>query len=89
MPPDGGGSSDSGDEPEEPELPFEKLIDDSQLKSCMKSLMTGIKNLNNGMAWVIQKFAGTTPGYNWEMKDGGTLGQNENALTSNLYNSVR
>ncbi|WKK85390.2 hypothetical protein QYS48_26285 [Marivirga arenosa] len=66
---------------------LEKKIDDSQLEPCMQSIMTDLKNLNKGVGEIIQKFAGDLNGYNWEVKDG-DLPENQNAFTSQQYNSV-
>lgn len=61
---------------------------DGQLKPCMQTILGSIKNLSNGsVGQIIQKFAGTVPGYNWEVKDG-TLTGGINANTSQLYNSA-
>ncbi len=48
--------------------------------------MTDVKNLSQGsVGQIIQKFSGTVPGYNWELKDGVLTG-GQNAFTSQLYN---
>lgn len=61
---------------------------DSQLKPCMQNIMADLKNLTNGsIARIIQKFSGTIPGYNWEVKDG-VLPSGQNAFTSQLYNKT-
>jgi len=49
---------------------FEKEIDDKDLKNCMKSILNSLKNINNSVGDIIAKFAGNTPGFNWEVKDG-------------------
>lgn len=71
-----------------PALLFLTQIDDTNLSPCMKAILAAIKNLSNGsVAGIIQQFAGTTPGFNWTLKDG-TLQQTTNAETSPIYNST-
>ncbi|WP_452610969.1 hypothetical protein [Roseivirga echinicomitans] len=64
---------------------FEDLIDDSKLKPCMKSIVSDLKLLQNGMSWMIQKFSGNASGFNWTMEDG-SLPQGTTGSTSSLYN---
>lgn len=64
----------------------EEKIDDSQLKPCMQTIMNDLKNLTQGVGQIVAKFAGNTPGYNWEVKDG-ILGTGINANTS-AYNKT-
>ncbi|RXR20898.1 hypothetical protein EQG63_02875 [Flavobacterium amnicola] len=46
-------------------------INGNLLKPCMQSILNDIKKLQNGsVGQIIQKFAGNTPGFNWEVKDG-------------------
>lgn len=59
-------------------------IDDSQLKPCMQNIMTDLKSLTQGVGQTIAKFAGNTPGFNWETKDGSLDGQT--GTTSVNYN---
>jgi len=61
-------------------------IDDSLLKPCMQTIMADLKNLTQGVGQIVTKFAGNVPGYNWEIKDG-VLNNNQNASTSQQYNS--
>ncbi|GIV37168.1 MAG: hypothetical protein KatS3mg032_1547 [Cyclobacteriaceae bacterium] len=50
---------------------WEDQIDDSQLKPCLKTILTDVKNISQGsVGQIIQKFAGSIPGWNWELKDG-------------------
>ena len=64
---------------------WEEQIDDSQLKPCMQSIMTALKNLTQGVGQIVTKFAGSTPGYNWKTVHG-PLPSNENAQTSTAFN---
>jgi len=74
--------NDEGDIPILKAPEWEELIDDSQLKPCMKSLMGNIKSLNKGISYMVKKLAGNTPGFDWEMKDGG-LAPSNTAKTTN------
>ncbi|WP_188409679.1 hypothetical protein, partial [Mucilaginibacter phyllosphaerae] len=66
---------------------FLNQIDDSKLKPCMQSVLARLKNLSgNNVADIIQKFAGTTPGYNWVMKSGST--GSAAAITNSTYNRL-
>lgn len=61
-------------------------IDDTKLKPCMQNVLSNLQCLANGsVASIIQKFSGSIPGYNWEMKDGVIRG-GQNAQTSQSYN---
>ncbi|GIV36404.1 MAG: hypothetical protein KatS3mg032_0783 [Cyclobacteriaceae bacterium] len=65
---------------------WEDQIDDSQLKPCLKTILTDLKNISQGsVGQIIQKFSGSLPGYNWELKDG-VLAGGQNAFTSQFYN---
>ena len=65
-----------------------KKIDDTLLKPCMQGILSDVKNLTQGsVGQIIQKFSGTIPGYNWELKDGALAG-NQNAFTSQAYNKT-
>jgi len=67
---------------------WDDKIDNNKLKPCMQKVLDNIKKLSAGkIADIIQKFAGVDPKYNWEVKDG-TLPTNENANTSQQYNST-
>lgn len=56
-------------------------INSNALKPCMKTILNDIKRLQNGsVGQIIQKFAGNTPQFNWEVKDG--------YLSSDLYGST-
>ena len=61
-------------------------IDDSQLKPCMKTILKDLKGLNKGVAEIIKKFAGNTPGFNWVAKDGNLTGGTGQTKVS--YNRV-
>ncbi len=64
----------------------EEQILDTQLKPCMKTILSDIKNLTQGsIGQIIQKFSGSVPGYNWELKDA-SLVNTQNAFTSQVYN---
>lgn len=91
---------DTGCEPLDDDIPIleprlEDLIDDSQLRPCMKSVLNDLKKLTKGMSWMINRFnhSGTNslitsmiPGYNWKMIDG-TLAQGT-GQTSSIYNKA-
>lgn len=67
---------------------WEDQIDDTGLKPCMKTILSDLKNLTNGsVGQIVQKFSGSTPGYNWEVKDGALAGD-QNAFTSQAYNKA-
>ncbi|MBS1559945.1 MAG: hypothetical protein JST69_14595 [Bacteroidetes bacterium] len=54
----------------------------------MQKILADLKKLTNGkVSQIIQKFSGTTPGYNWEMKDG-SLPASVNASTSTNFNAA-
>ena len=63
----------------------EKIIDD-ELDPCMQTIVQDLKGVEEGVGEIIQKFAGETPGYNWELKSGSLGGSN--AVTSQQYNST-
>lgn len=69
----------------EAELWEEKIIDD-ELDPCMQTIVQDLKGIETGVGKIIQKFAGETPGYNWELKSGSLGGSN--AVTSQRYNST-
>lgn len=63
-------------------------INDSQLRPCMQQIMGSLKTLTNGsVSSIIQKFSGSIPGWNWDVKDGSLVG-GQNAFTSQAYNRV-
>lgn len=81
----GGGGSDYADVAS---YLWDDQINDSNLKPCMQKILADLKNLTNGkVSQIIQKFSGTTPGYNWEMKDG-SLPASVNASTSTNFNAA-
>lgn len=57
----GVGGVDGDDEDELQKWEDEKVIDD-ELDPCMQTIVEDLK----GVGEIIQKFAGETPGYNWE-----------------------
>jgi hypothetical protein len=62
---------------------WEDQIYDGELAPCMKSILADLKNLTiaSSVGQIVQNFSGTTtPGFNWEVRDG-SLPQNENART--------
>ena len=66
---------------------FDNTIDDSALKPCMTAVLNGIRGLSSGrIADIIQKFAGQTPGYNWNVQNG-TLPTGTNGSTTS-YNKT-
>lgn len=66
----------------------EEQIDTVQLKPCMQTIVTDLKNLTQGsVGQIIQKFSGSVPGYNWELKDGPLTG-GQNAFTNQAYNKT-
>jgi len=65
---------------------WEAQIDDTQLQPCMQVIMTNLKNLTKGVGQIVTTFAGNTPRYNWKTQHG-TLSNNQNAFTSQQYNS--
>ncbi len=67
---------------------WEDQINDKSLKPCMQTIVNDLKNLTLGsVGQIIQKFSGTVPGYNWEMKDGSLVG-GQNAFTNQAYNKT-
>jgi hypothetical protein len=83
----GGGNGDSGWY--SPTAWEEEKIDDSQLKPCMQKILTDIKNLTQGsVGQIIQKFSGSVPGWNWELKDGALSGGTGNTDPPALYNKT-
>jgi hypothetical protein len=63
------------------------VINTSQLKPCEVAVMNTIKGLSGDpLLTNLQKLAGTTPGYNWTVKDG-ALVVNQNAFTSSGYDT--
>lgn len=86
----------SGSPPDESSVDYEALIREweitkiiyANLKPCMKSILNDVQNLNQGsVGQIIQKFSGSIPGYNWELKDGSLVG-GQNAFTSQAYNKT-
>lgn len=74
---------------------FEDLIDDSKLKPCMKSIVSDLKGLNQGMGWVINRFnasgsnptiSSMLPNYNWTLEDN-SLPAGQNGGTTPLFNT--
>ena len=65
---------------------WEREIDDTQLKPCMQTILSDLKQQNNGVAEIIKKFATDTVGFNWTVKDGSLNGAN--ASTSQQYNTT-
>ncbi|WP_318311114.1 hypothetical protein [Flagellimonas crocea] len=65
---------------------FEEKIDDTALKPCLKNVLNDLKTLNKGVGYIVQKFAGNTPGFNWEVKDGSLGGAT--GTTSTKYNKL-
>ncbi|WP_131537141.1 hypothetical protein [Pedobacter nototheniae] len=64
---------------------FYRKIDKTGLKKCMSDILTNITyETENGIAAVIKKFSGETPGYNWTVKEG-VLPSDVNGITSPLY----
>lgn len=64
-------------------------INDTQLKPCMQSIVTDLKNITQGsVGQIIQKFSGTTPGWNWELKDGSLSGGTGQTDPPALYNQT-
>ena len=64
----------------------EDKIDDTNLKPCLKTILKDLKGLNKGVAEIIKKFAGNTPGFNWVVKDGNLTGGTGQTKVS--YNRV-
>ncbi|WP_318343204.1 hypothetical protein [Flagellimonas baculiformis] len=62
---------------------FEDIIDDTKLKPCLKNILKDLKTLNKGVGHIVQKFAGNTPGFNWQVKDGSLTGST--GQTSSRY----
>ena len=100
-PPDGdlgGGGSGGGSNPIDPndldlnELWEEEKIIDQNLRACMQTIMSDLKNLTQGsVGKIIQKFSGNTPGYNWEVKDGNLAipgSPTPGGQTSPIYNKA-
>ncbi len=53
---------------------FEEQIDDSNLKQCLKSILNDLKGITNGVGFIVAKFAGNSPGFNWEVKSASLTG---------------
>jgi len=78
----GGGSSTAANENEA----FNRKIDTTQLKPCMKQVLKSINNLQNGsIPKIIRLFSGNAPGYNWKLVDG-VLPAGTNGRTDGNYN---
>src|SRR5690606_16594293 len=75
----------NGDEVDWEEDFFEYRINDANLRPCMKSILINLTNLTTGVGHIVTTFAGNTPGYNWEVKDGSLNGQT--GSTSTHYNT--
>lgn len=66
---------------------FDDSIDDSDLKPCMKNILTDLKKINNGLGNTIADFSGAQweIGFNWKVKDGelpeNTAGQTSQSLS--------
>lgn len=86
-PPNGGfgGGGGSGSTANENEA-FNRKIDTTQLKPCMKQVLKSINNLQNGsIPKIIRLFSGNAPGYNWKLVDG-VLPAGTNGRTDGNYN---
>lgn len=67
---------------------FDNTINDTALKPCMTAVLDGIRGLSSGrIADIIHKFAGQTPGYNWNVQNG-TLPTGTNGATNNYDRST-
>lgn len=51
----------------------------------MQPILNDLKKLTQGIGQIVQKFAGSTPGYNWKTSDGSLSGQT--AATSTNFNT--
>ncbi|NVK83024.1 MAG: hypothetical protein HWE21_01815 [Cytophagia bacterium] len=69
-------------------LRFEEQIDDTNLKPCMKSLISSIKTQTKGLSWVINHFAGNNANYNWKVEHGVLQGDYTAITPNNSYNSA-
>lgn len=67
---------------------FEDQIDDSNMKPCLKAILNNLKNVTSGVGSIVTTFAGNTPGYNWEVKDGTLSGQTASTDPPANYNST-
>jgi hypothetical protein len=68
------------------EVDWANRIIDTNLKPCMKSILTNLKFLTKGMSYIITKFKGNEPGYNWILKDGSLFGAT--GQTSQSYDRI-
>jgi|GEM_PF-3022162 len=84
----GVGGGNSGDDDELQKWEDEKIIDD-ELDPCMQSIVQDLKGIEEGVGEIIQKFAGETPGYNWELKSGNLNGQTAQTNPPALYDPAR
>ena len=93
--PDGGSECEigDGDLPILPSDELERKIDDSELDECVQAVLNDIKNLTQGMSWIINRFnynwnnqwlSAVTKGYNWKVKSG-NLDNYTNATTSSKF----
>lgn len=82
----GGGGGDNGYTPTIDD--WEATINDAQLKPCMQTIVADLKNITQGsVGQIIQKFSGSTPGYNWQLING-VLSGGQNAFTNQAYNKT-
>lgn len=78
--PTGGGSSGGA-----AAAAFDRAIDSSGLKPCMKTILSKITKLSAGkMGAIITKFAGENPGFNWKTVEG-KIDYKDNAITKVEY----
>ena len=64
---------------------FEDIINDFTLAQCLKNILNKLRNQSEeGVGYIITKFAGNTPGYKWEVRQG-TLADGLNGVTDIKY----
>lgn len=62
-------------------------IQTAGLKPCMQTIVNDLKSITQGsVGQIIQKFSGTTPNWNWELKDGTLPGATGQTNPPALYN---
>ena len=48
---------------------FERKIDSTELDDCIKEVLGDFLDIPTSVGWVVRKFAGEEPGYNWILMD--------------------
>ena len=68
---------------------FERKIDTDSLNECIEKALQEFLLQPNSTGWLVAKFAGETPGYNWILKTTGSFEDGQIAVTPEAYDRSR